>query len=162
MTDLQAAIGRQQLKRIPDMLSQRRRQVALYCRLLAPLCEIILPSQPDWARSNWQSFCIRLANKEKRDGLMKELDASGVDTRTGILCSHRQAAYSAESWRAPGKCGASEPCQALSGSENCRALSVSEDCQDTGLILPLNAFMCDEDIVRVVRLIESFLVKAAS
>src|SRR5262245_29680206 len=58
MTDIQAAVGREQLKRLPEIVTRRRRQVERYRELLADIPGLLLPEEPEWARSNWQSFCI--------------------------------------------------------------------------------------------------------
>ena len=60
MTDIQAAIGREQLKRLPEIVAQRRKLGDRYRKLLADIPGVIPPSEPSWARSNWQSYCVRL------------------------------------------------------------------------------------------------------
>ena len=60
MTDVQAAIGREQLKRLPQIVSARREKAQIYRSLLRDVAGLGLPVEPAWARSNWQSFCVRL------------------------------------------------------------------------------------------------------
>ena len=62
MTDVQAAIGRQQLNRLPELVSRRREMAAVYRSLLGDIPNLRLPTEPEWARSNWQSYCVRLLN----------------------------------------------------------------------------------------------------
>jgi perosamine synthetase len=120
MTDLQAAVGREQLKRLPAMIERRRLQVERYRGLLAGVPGLVLPAEPAWARSNWQSFCVMLpAACDQREVMQAMLDA-GVSTRRGIMCAHREPAYAREPW--------------LAGPSG---LTVSERAQDHGLILPL-------------------------
>ena len=62
MTDIQAAVGREQLKRLPELVHQRRELAARYkvrARQTFPAC-LEVPSEPEWARTNWQSYCVRL------------------------------------------------------------------------------------------------------
>jgi dTDP-4-amino-4,6-dideoxygalactose transaminase len=59
MTDIQAAVGRVQLRRLSQFVQHRRQLAQRYCALLDGT-GIGLPKEPPWARSNWQSFCIRL------------------------------------------------------------------------------------------------------
>jgi dTDP-4-amino-4,6-dideoxygalactose transaminase len=100
LTDLQAAVGREQLKRLPEMIARRRLHAERYRELLADLPGLVLPEEPAWARSNWQSFCVRLPDGcEQRDVMQAMLDA-GVSTRRGIMCAHREPAYSDEPWQA--------------------------------------------------------------
>ena len=59
MTDVQAAIGREQLKRLPGIVAERRALAAALCRRSSPAstaspCRV----EPAWARSNWQSYCV--------------------------------------------------------------------------------------------------------
>ena len=95
MTDIQAAVGRKQLERLPELVARRR---ALRRRAM-PSCSAIskglgLPFEPEWARSNWQSYCVRSADRSIRRTVMQSLLDQGIATRRGIMCSHREAPYS--------------------------------------------------------------------
>ena len=69
MTDIQAAVGREQLKRLPSLIECRRAAAEGYRHLLAPIPGLTLPFEPEWARSNWQSYCVRLpAEVDQRVG----------------------------------------------------------------------------------------------
>jgi dTDP-4-amino-4,6-dideoxygalactose transaminase len=93
MTDIQAAVGREQLKRLPEIVQERRRLADRYRELLGGIDGLELPYEPAWARSNWQSYCVRLpAGVDQREVMQAMLDA-GVSTRRGIMCSHREPAY---------------------------------------------------------------------
>jgi dTDP-4-amino-4,6-dideoxygalactose transaminase len=130
MTDIQAAIGREQLKRLPSILERRRRQVEVYHRLLADL-SLTLPREPAWARSNWQSFCVRLpARCDQREVMQVMLDR-GVATRRGVMCAHREPAYGPGTW----SCGIEAACPCRPG--RCARLVQSEEAQDHCIILPL-------------------------
>jgi dTDP-4-amino-4,6-dideoxygalactose transaminase len=111
MTDVQAAIGREQLKRLPGLVSRRRELAAVYHSLLADVPGLRLPAEPEWARSNWQSFCVRLmAGQDQRHVMQVMLDRK-IATRRGIMCSHREPAYPTGSWRSAGSLVASERAQ---------------------------------------------------
>ena len=60
LTDIQAAVGREQLKRLPEIVARRREQAAHYGELLADVPGLVLPLEPEWARSNWQSYSITI------------------------------------------------------------------------------------------------------
>lgn len=143
MTDIQAAVGRAQLERLPGMLSQRRALVARYRSLLAGVYGLRIAEEPDWARSNWQSFCVWLPEgKDQRQVMQKMLDA-GVATRRGVMCAHREAAYPRGTWG----CGATA-CECRAGT--CARLAQSELAQDHSIILPLFAEMTHEQQDQVV------------
>jgi dTDP-4-amino-4,6-dideoxygalactose transaminase len=129
MTDIQAAVGRQQLRRMPEIVRRRRDLAASYCELLRPL-GLHPPQEPDWARSNWQSYCIRLDPGVDQRGVMQRMLDRGVATRRGIMCIHLEPAYAGEPQRVP--------------------LPRSEAARDQGLILPLFPQMTQEMQVSVV------------
>lgn len=85
LTDIQAAIGREQLKRLPQAISRRRQMAARYRQLLADIPGLVQPAEPEWARTNWQSYCVRLPeNANQRDVMQRMLD-EGIATRRGIM-----------------------------------------------------------------------------
>ncbi len=146
MTDLQAAVGREQLKKIPEIVTQRRYQVQLYRELLNAVPEIVFPEEPPWARSNWQSLCVRLPFHCDQLRVMQFLLERGIATRRGIMCAHREPAYTQEPW----SCGLGPGfCECPSGT--CKRLKESEEAQDRGLIIPLFHKLTEEDQHRVVR-----------
>ncbi len=127
MTDVQAAIGREQLRRLPELLDHRRELVGTYESLLAEMPSLRLPREPSWARSNWQSYCVRLALAALQVPVMQILLDSGIATRRGIMCAHREPAYQKEPWRSAGR------------------LSESERAQDECILLPLyHQLTCEE------------------
>lgn len=151
MTDIQAAIGREQLKRLPEIVTCRRKIGCRYRELLAGVPTITPPSEPSWARSNWQSYCVRLPEGCNQVRVMQAMLDSGVSTRRGIMCSHREPAYTHEqAWscgKGPGDCGCSP------GS--CKRLIESERSQDQSILLPLYHQMTEEDQDRVVQALKT-------
>ena len=131
MTDIQAAIGREQITRLPEIVETRRRLAARYHDLLAGLSGVATPTEPAWARTNWQSYAVRVPEADQRTIMQRMLD-DGVSTRRGVMNAHREGAYPAGSWRAPG------------------SLARSERAQDTAIMLPLYHQMTTEEQDRVV------------
>jgi dTDP-4-amino-4,6-dideoxygalactose transaminase len=138
MTDIQGAVGREQLKRLPEIVAQRRTLAARYHEALHGVRGIQIPFEPDWARSNWQSYAIRLEGHDQHEVMQRLLDA-GVSTRRGVMNAHREPAYGS-GWR-----------QAPSG------LTRSERAQDTAIMLPIFHEMTEADQMRVVRALEAAL-----
>lgn len=152
MTDIQAAVGREQLKRLPAMLERRREQVARYVSLLAKIPGLELPQAPGWARPNWQSYCVRLPAKAKQRAVMQAMLDAGISTRRGVMCSHREPAYAVVPW----SCGVAHPaCGCAPGT--CRRLGESERGQDETIILPLYHDMTEADQDRVAAALRSTL-----
>src|SRR5262245_39093310 len=97
MTDIQAAIGRVQLQRLPAMIKERRIQAERYRELLQEIEGVGLPLEPAWAKSNWQSYSIRLTDRVDQSKFMQAMLDRGVSTRRGVMCSHREPAYAQHS-----------------------------------------------------------------
>lgn len=152
MTDIQAAVGREQLKRLPEIVKRRRYLVSRYQELLADVAGLQLPQEPEWARSNWQSYSVRLPDTcDQREVMQAMLDA-GISTRRGIMGAHREPAYQKETW----SCGLDkEGCDCLPGT--CRRLGESEQAQDHAILLPLFHQMTDEEQDRIVAVLKSYL-----
>jgi len=137
LTDIQAAIGREQLKRLPEAISQRRQLAGRYRKLLADIPGVILPAEPDWARANWQSYCVRLPHQADQRAVMQTMLDEGIATRRGIMCAHLEPAYHDPStWRC------SQAGCDIGGS--CPNLTESERAQREGVILPLFSQMTEE------------------
>lgn len=144
MTDIQAAVGREQLKRLSAIIEERRLLAARYQELLANIPGLELPDEPSWARSNWQSYCVRLPDDVDQQAVMQIMLDAGIATRRGIMCAHREPAYSLQPWSC-GLNGASCDCQ----SGTCARLSQSEQAQDHSIVLPLFPQMTEDDQERV-------------
>lgn len=129
MTDIQAAVGREQLKRLPEIVSGRRAIAETYRALLRDVPGLTLPVEPDWARSNWQSYCVRLPPRSDQRAVMQKMLDGSVSTRRGIMCSHREDPY-------------------RSGQDPAR-LRRSEEAQDQCVILPLYIQMSRADLEAV-------------
>jgi perosamine synthetase len=137
MTDIQAAIGREQLKRLPAIVARRRELAARYQTRLQSIDGVVVPREPRWARSNWQSYAVRIgAWIDQRRFMQRMLDA-GIATRRGVMNVHREPAYPAGTWR--------------DGS----ALSHSEEAQETTVILPLYHQLTEEDQDKVIDTVAS-------
>jgi dTDP-4-amino-4,6-dideoxygalactose transaminase len=128
LTDLQAAVGREQLKRLPAIIDRRRLLARRYGEMLQSLPGLTLPLEASWARSNWQSYCVRLPMECNQRQVMQLLLDQGIATRRGVMCSHREPPY-----------------QGYTG----QGLAESERAQDESLMLPLFHQMTDEDQERI-------------
>lgn len=93
MTDIQAAIGLEQLKRLPAMLERRRTQADRYRKLLTDIPEVEAPAEPAYVKTNWQSYIVRLARPGQQRSVMSSMRARGIGTARGIMCAHLEAPY---------------------------------------------------------------------
>lgn len=141
MTDIQAAVGREQLKRLPEIVRARRALAERYHQLLIAIPGLTLPREPSWARTNWQSYCVRLPQGVEQRPVMQQLLEAGVASRRGIMCSHREPAYASLPRRF--------------------ALPHSEAAQEHCLLLPLYPQMTPDDQQRVATALQHACLKAS-
>jgi len=95
MTDIQAAIGIEQLKRLDDLLARRRAVAARYNVAFCKVEQIQTPAEPEYATHAYQSYGIRLRDgcRTGRDQVLRELIAAGVSCRRGIPPIHLEPLY---------------------------------------------------------------------
>jgi dTDP-4-amino-4,6-dideoxygalactose transaminase len=141
LTDIQAAIGREQLTRVPEVVAGRRALAARYTSLFADNSGIKAPDEPAYARSNFQSYCVRLPEGSDQKGVMQTMLDAGISTRRGVMCTHREEAYAADY---PGL-----------------SLPRSEAAQDHCIILPLYPQMTHAEQDQVVATLKQACAAAA-
>ncbi len=134
MTDLQAAIGIEQLKKLPDFLDERRSIAALYRRKLDGIRWLELPQEASYCKTNWQSYPVTVRNGAARcrDGLMQHLLDRGISTRRGIMNAHQEPPYTSD-----------------------MPLRHSERARDTVILLPIFNGMNETDVDEVVKGVQS-------
>lgn len=144
LTDIQAAVGREQLKRLPAFIEERRQLAQRYHEMLSELPGFQPPYEPAYARSNWQSYIIPLPAGCDQRRIMQGMLDRGISTRRGIMTAHREPAYEREPWGCAGKpaCG----CPAAA----CQHLNHSEWVQDHAIAIPLYSGLTEADQVRVI------------
>ncbi|MDN5270482.1 DegT/DnrJ/EryC1/StrS family aminotransferase [Chloroflexus sp. MS-CIW-1] len=129
MTDIQAAVGREQLRRLPEIIVARRRLAERYAQMLSAIPGIEVPVEPPYARTNWQSYPIYLPEWCDQRAVMQYMLDHGVATRRGIMCAHREKPY----WRQEGY-----------------HLPKSEYAQDRSILLPFYPQMTPDEQEYVV------------
>jgi len=96
MTDMNAALGLVQLKRLPALQSERRRIVAQYRAALADESAVELPTcRPDVEHA-WHLFPIRVREEQLRIGrgeVIQELTAAGIGTSVHFIPLHEHSYY---------------------------------------------------------------------
>jgi len=117
MTDIQAAVGIEQLKRLDAILHERRELAATYGELLHDTPHLKLLKPGNTVLPNWQSYPVRLLNGIllRQKEIMQRLLEKGISTRRGIMNAHQEPPYQAARWSLP----------------------KSEECRDRTILLPL-------------------------
>jgi len=133
MTDVQAAIGRAQLRRFESTQARRAETAALYDSLIVDIPGLTLPLRPMSGRHAWHLYAVRVRPNfgVGRDDLIAALSERGIGTSVHFIPIHRLTWYSQICLQAPG---------GFPGAE-----SVFEET----LSLPMDHVMTDEDVVTV-------------
>ena len=95
MTDIQAAIGLVQLRKLGQLVARRRALAHRYAELLSGLPGLLLAADPPYGTTNFQSFWVLLPQESaaRRDDLMRAFAEAGVSVRRGIMAAHLEPAY---------------------------------------------------------------------
>lgn len=141
MTDIQAAIGINQLEKLDWIVGERRKIAEYYNKELRGIPCIRLPHEPEWCQSNYQSYSIYIKPEcpVSRNDVMQQLLDKGIATRSGVMTSHRETAYRDD-------------------YDNI-ALPISEDLCDQSILLPLFVPMSAVDLSEVSNRLIKILVK---
>jgi dTDP-4-amino-4,6-dideoxygalactose transaminase len=131
MTDIQAAIGVEQMKRLDWIVTRRRELADRYTAALSRHRWLRPPYVPDRVEPNFQSYAVQLTAEApiSRDDLMQSLLERGIATRRGIMLAHLEPA-----------CADLARC----------SLPKSEEASRRSLLLPLYAQMTDNDQEHVI------------
>lgn len=138
LTDIQAALGRSQLKKIDRFIRARRRLAAYYAKVFGGIKEIILPQTLSEAYSAWHLYVVRVKNPHSRDPLLRYLKQKGIGANV-----HYPAVYSHPYYRAHGY-----------GETK---LPIAERYQNSCITLPLHPDLTRADIAYVGDTIKDFL-----
>jgi dTDP-4-amino-4,6-dideoxygalactose transaminase len=138
MTDIQASVGIEQLKKLDQIVLERRIIAKKYISSFKNVKGIRLPIERNGHKTNYQSFSIYLDHecKIKRNDLMRKLIEKGISTRRGIMTSHQETAYKHR-------------------NEN---LPKSEDLRDNSIIIPLYVPMSKQEIKYIILSINDLLL----
>ncbi len=142
LTEVQAAIGRCQLRRLPEWLRLRRRNAAVLAERLRPLPLLRVPEPPPHVGHAWYKFYTfvrpdRLASGWSRDRIMAAITARGIPCLAGS-CSeiYRERAFT--------EC-------ALGPS---RPLPVARELGETSLMFLVHPTLAPEDMDDACRVVE--------
>jgi len=89
LSDVLAALGIPQLRRLDELLAARERIAAGYAERLAHL-DIVVPEADAGDRHGWQAYVVQL---DRRDAVMAALREQGIGCQIGTYALHRLGAY---------------------------------------------------------------------
>jgi dTDP-4-amino-4,6-dideoxygalactose transaminase len=95
MTDIQAAVGLVQLRKLSQMVERRRELARRYQRLLSGIPGLRTACDPPYGAANFQSFWILLPGDSPvtQAGVLQSLAQADISARRGIMAAHLEPAY---------------------------------------------------------------------
>lgn len=127
MSDITAAVGVAQMRKIDAFIERRRSLAAYWDRRIADLDGISAPYIDPKAFTVYQSYVAVLDRGVDRNRLIERLLKAGIQTQIGTYASHIQPVY-----------GATEPCEH------------SLDIYNRAISLPMYVTLSTEEIDRVI------------
>jgi dTDP-4-amino-4,6-dideoxygalactose transaminase len=134
LSEIHAAIGRVQLKHLPEWIEARRKNAAHYTELFEGLSEIVTPSEKGWAKHAYHLYVIKT---EKRDELAQHLKSKGIATGIHYNIPVHKQPYILDNYPSV-------------------TLKNTEECADEVLSIPLDPRTRAEEIERVVKELKHF------
>ena len=123
LSDVQAAIMRVQVRRLPELLASRSRAAKQYQELLGDLEQITLPVALEDRTHPWQSYVITVGAQLDRGTFAMALRERGVGCNFGTYASHLQPLYGQQ-----------------------RPLQVSADLFARHIAIPMHANLTEDDV----------------
>jgi dTDP-4-amino-4,6-dideoxygalactose transaminase len=93
LSEIQAAMMRVQLERLPELLGARKAAADAYVQLLGDVEQVTLPSVLTDRTHPWQSFVLTLDPALDRDAVAGALRERGVGCTFGTFASHLLPTY---------------------------------------------------------------------
>ncbi|HSU02225.1 MAG TPA: DegT/DnrJ/EryC1/StrS family aminotransferase [Nocardioides sp.] len=137
MSDVQAAMMRVQLGRLPQLVANRSAAAVGYAERLGDVEGISLPVVLEDRTHPWQSYLVTVDEGVDRDALVMGLRERGVGSNFGTYASHVQPVY-----------GARQECP------------VSARMFTSQLALPMHANLVDDDLDHVAQQVRELLADA--
>jgi perosamine synthetase len=140
MTDIQASIGIQQMRKLDWILERRRTLGERYTAALRDIEGLEPPFVPPNVEHTYQSYCVRIANgRHSRDEVMAAMMERHIATRRGVMAIHLEPYYHQ-------RFGAV-------------SLPVTEEVARTTLLLPLFPTMKEAEQDYVIESLRSVMVR---
>jgi dTDP-4-amino-4,6-dideoxygalactose transaminase len=139
LTDLQAALGSSQLRKLDRFVARRRIIAARYEDAFAPFGSVQRPPMPEWAEPAWHLYVLRVSGDgQRRRTFFERLRALGLGVQVHYLPVYRHPYYEDLGYRA-GLC------------------PIAEDLSARSVSIPIFPGLSDEEVERVVALVSEVI-----
>lgn len=137
ITDIQAALGISQLRKLDKLIEKRRKIADFYKRKLTGIKEIFLPKESENCRSGWHIYVVRVKDKRLRPAFVEFLINNGISANF-----HYPAVYS-------------HPYYRHHGYQNLK-LGNMEKYQSTCITIPLHPLLTTRELNYICAKIREF------
>ena len=131
LTDMQAALGTSQLRRLSAFVARRREIAERYLEALADLDGLILPTVRDDVEPGWHLFVVRVADASRRRPFFERLREHGLGVQVHYIPVHYHPYY-----------------QGLGYERG--SVPVAEAFSARAVSIPIYPMMTDADVNRVI------------
>jgi perosamine synthetase len=144
MSDILAAVGVAQMRKLDGLIASKRQMAARMTVLLDGVEGITLPREPWWGGHIYQSYVVMLDDRLDRDRVIQLMKKQGIETTLGTYALHAQPFFGHEFGYRTGD---------LPGSYHANRQS---------LALPLYPQLDDSDLTRIAGALRRALVEAGA
>jgi perosamine synthetase len=141
LTDLQCALGRSQLRKLPRLSKRRGEIVARYTAAFRDDRRLQLPVELPDAEVTWHLYCVRLATAEARRSVYDSLRADGIAAQVHYVSVTDMPLYRARGYTP-------------------EATPIAARAAQTCLSLPLYPGLTDPEVDRVIEAMRTALDRA--
>jgi UDP-4-amino-4,6-dideoxy-N-acetyl-beta-L-altrosamine transaminase len=134
LTDIQAALGSSQLRRLGDFIARRRVIASRYLDAFADLPALTLPHVRPGVEPAWHLFVVRVSRPDRRRPFFDRLRAAGIGAQVHYIPVHYHPYYRELGFQRG-------------------AFPIAEDFSARAVSLPIFPLMTDEEIERVVSVV---------
>ncbi len=144
LSDIQAAVGVAQMRRLPDLLDRRQRLATRYMEALSTVEGVDVVPRATEGRHTYQAFVVLLAEGIDRDAVIAHMAGAGIETTLGTYALHAQPFFQESYGCVAGQLGASYAAFRRT------------------LALPLYPEMDESDVDRSVRALETAIASTSA
>lgn len=144
MPEIEAAIGRIQLKKLPKFLEIRRRNAKILTDILSSVKQVELPIEPEGHTHNWYLYTIKFESQKIRDEVKRHLNSIGI----GATIYYKTPVHLMPLYK-----------KLLNTREG--LLPITEDLSRRILSLPVHHGMSEEDAQKVAEAVKEAIIKYA-
>lgn len=88
MSDILAAVGVAQFRKLTRIIERKRQLAQQYRKLLDEVDGVTAPVEPEWGGHVYQSFVVTLDERVSRDAVIAAMRSAGIETTIGTYALH--------------------------------------------------------------------------